>query len=58
MRTPRVAHTFRPLDKQHYMFSLVLGKYPAPIFDVLREDSDPDAPQKAVLDLGCGTGAW
>jgi trans-aconitate methyltransferase len=38
------------------MFKHVMGKYPEPIYDVLREEpmSDP----KAILDLGCGSGSW
>ncbi|KZW00512.1 S-adenosyl-L-methionine-dependent methyltransferase [Exidia glandulosa HHB12029] len=47
---------FERLNKQHMMLTWVVGKYPAPLMDVLEDE--PQGPQKAVLDLGCGTGAW
>jgi trans-aconitate methyltransferase len=33
-----------------------MGKYPPPFADVLADSDDME--QKAVLDLGCGSGAW
>lgn len=43
------------LDAQHEMFKDIMGKYPPPIYDILR---DTPGEQKAVLDLGAGSGRW
>ncbi|EJD54471.1 hypothetical protein AURDEDRAFT_110104 [Auricularia subglabra TFB-10046 SS5] len=53
---PADSPEFERLNNQHKMLTMVLGKYPPPLIDVLQDD--PQGPQKAVLDLGCGTGAW
>jgi ribosomal protein L11 methylase PrmA len=45
------------IDKQHVMIMGIMGKYPPPLADVLA-DEGPLSEQKAVLDLGCGSGAW
>ena len=38
------------------MFMEVMGKYPAPLPEVLAED--PSGEPKAAVDLGCGSGSW
>jgi hypothetical protein len=43
-------------DAQHDMFIDVMGKYPPPMYEVLQDT--PDGEQKAVLDLGAGSGRW
>lgn len=43
-------------DMQHQLFKIIMGKYPQPMDDVLRDREFED--QKAVLDLGCGSGSW
>ncbi|EJD50274.1 hypothetical protein AURDEDRAFT_58721, partial [Auricularia subglabra TFB-10046 SS5] len=43
-------------DDQHNMLCLAVAEYPPLLLQVLRDDCQ--APKKAVLDLGCGTGAW
>ena len=43
-------------DHQHIMFMEVMGKYPAPLPEVLAED--PSGEPKAAVDLGCGSGSW
>ncbi|KAL1762531.1 S-adenosyl-L-methionine-dependent methyltransferase [Schizophyllum commune] len=47
---------YERLDKQHEMFKVIMGKYPPPFDDVMR-DNTPGEP-KACLDLGCGSGSW
>ncbi|KAI0035129.1 S-adenosyl-L-methionine-dependent methyltransferase [Vararia minispora EC-137] len=44
------------LDLQHRMFQRLMGKYPAPLHDILKDDT-PEDPKRA-LDLGCGSGGW
>ncbi|KAJ7070618.1 hypothetical protein C8F01DRAFT_1107088 [Mycena amicta] len=44
------------LDKQHDMFIQIMGKYP-PCLPQIMADNVPGE-TKAVLDLGCGSGAW
>lgn len=41
---------------QHELFKVVMGKYPPPMNEVLADVEFAD--QKAVLDLGCGSGSW
>ncbi|KDQ15613.1 hypothetical protein BOTBODRAFT_31504 [Botryobasidium botryosum FD-172 SS1] len=44
------------LDNQHYMFKSIWGSiYFGPVEEVL---APSDGPQKAILDLGCGSGLW
>lgn len=38
------------------MFKKVMGKYPPPLDDVLK-DTIPGEPKRCV-DLGCGSGSW
>jgi len=44
------------LDNQHYMLKTIWGSiYFGPVEEVLTPDGGP---QKAILDLGCGSGLW
>ncbi|KAI0094532.1 hypothetical protein BDY19DRAFT_901695 [Irpex rosettiformis] len=43
------------LDKQHIMFTEVMGKYVPPLYEVL---ADTPGEHKACVDLGCGSGSW
>lgn len=45
------------LDKQHIMFTEVMGRYPPPMQEVLAEPPPGERPV-ACLDLGCGSGCW
>jgi len=45
------------LDKQHLMFSEVMGRYPPPMEEVLAVPAPGERPV-ACLDLGCGSGCW
>jgi hypothetical protein len=44
------------VDAQHKIIKKVVGQYP-PIVHTVMADDNPDE-QKAILDLGCGSGAW
>ena len=44
------------VDAQHKIIKMVVGQYP-PIVHTVMADDNPDE-QKAILDLGCGSGAW
>ncbi|KAF7303013.1 hypothetical protein MKEN_01264300 [Mycena kentingensis (nom. inval.)] len=44
------------LNSQHAMFIEVMGEYPPCLPEVMRDDVPGE--RKAILDLGCGTGAW
>lgn len=44
------------LDLQHNMFIEIMGKYIPPLPEVMADDVPGE--QKAVLDLGCGSGRW
>ncbi|KAF8531256.1 S-adenosyl-L-methionine-dependent methyltransferase [Gautieria morchelliformis] len=54
-RLPADEEEFLRLEKQHRMFTVMMGPWVAPLPDVLA--SEPGR-VKSVLDLGCGTGAW
>lgn len=43
-------------DKQHLMFMEVMGKYPPPLPEIMRDNVPGEV--KACLDLGCGSGSW
>ena len=43
------------VDKQHVMFTKLMGAYPPPMAEVM---ADTPWETKSVLDLGCGSGSW
>ncbi|CCM03672.1 uncharacterized protein FIBRA_05816 [Fibroporia radiculosa] len=55
-RLPADDEEFERLDLQHLMFMEVMGKYPPPLPDILRDDIPGE--QKTCVDLGCGSGSW
>ncbi|THH19383.1 hypothetical protein EW146_g1781 [Bondarzewia mesenterica] len=55
-RLPADDEEFERLDKQHHMFKFIMGKYPPPLPEVLKDDIPGET--KACLDLGCGSGSW
>ncbi|KZP28967.1 S-adenosyl-L-methionine-dependent methyltransferase [Athelia psychrophila] len=44
------------LNKQHILMTKIMGKYPPPMLEVMRQDDHGET--KAILDLGCGGGNW
>jgi len=59
-RLPADTAEISRLDKQHYMFKDVMGDYCPHVKEVLNRSftqGDEDE-QIAVLDVGCGSGAW
>ncbi|KAF8559931.1 S-adenosyl-L-methionine-dependent methyltransferase [Imleria badia] len=54
-RLPADDEELERLDKQYEMFCKVMGKYPAPLPQIMADDGFE---VKAVLDLGCGSGSW
>ncbi|KAK0214847.1 hypothetical protein IW262DRAFT_1475574 [Armillaria fumosa] len=53
---PADAEELERLDRQHEIFKEVIGKYIPPLPQAMADDTPGDT--KAVLDLGCGSGAW
>lgn len=48
------------VDKQHYLFKDIMGDYCSHIKEVLNRSftQGNEEEQIAVLDIGCGSGAW
>ncbi|KAG7445072.1 S-adenosyl-L-methionine-dependent methyltransferase [Guyanagaster necrorhizus] len=55
-RLPADEEELERLDRQHEIISEIMGKYVPPLPQVMAEDVPGE--RKAVLDLGCGSGAW
>ncbi|KAK0239211.1 S-adenosyl-L-methionine-dependent methyltransferase [Armillaria nabsnona] len=53
---PADAEELERLDRQHEIFKEVMGKYIPPLPQAMADDAPGET--KAVLDLGCGSGAW
>ncbi|KAK0466917.1 S-adenosyl-L-methionine-dependent methyltransferase [Desarmillaria tabescens] len=53
---PADAEELERLDRQHEIFKEVMGKYIPPLPQVMADDMPGET--RAVLDLGCGSGAW
>ncbi|KAK0481523.1 S-adenosyl-L-methionine-dependent methyltransferase [Armillaria novae-zelandiae] len=55
-RLPADAEELDRLDLQHNMFIEIMGKYIPPLPEAMADDVPGE--QKAILDLGCGSGRW
>ncbi|KAI0673624.1 hypothetical protein C8Q78DRAFT_1018090 [Trametes maxima] len=55
-RLPADDEEFARLDRQHFMFMEMMGKYPPPLPEILADDTP--GVTKTCVDLGCGSGSW
>ncbi|PFH52328.1 hypothetical protein AMATHDRAFT_57399 [Amanita thiersii Skay4041] len=56
-RLPADDEEWDRLDKQYPLFTEIMGKYPPPLHQVMR-DEGLGSEVKRCLDLGCGNGNW